>query len=155
MKIAVRVKGMDTLKRWCVIIPKSVEGTAKDAQNVILDHAATRAVLNAPILEGPLRRGIRRTAVRSENGKIQSAVYVRKGIKYAMRRHEEIYNLGPVSRRQPGTVEGGVGRKYISRVFQFHKNKYDVLMIKAMKQMVEQKAEQLLKGFKAKIPSIR
>lgn len=136
------------MRKWVDILPKSVEGTLADVWEVILNHAATRAVLNAPILEGPLRRGIKRTKVQVRPGKgIGGEVYVRAGVPYAMRRHEEIYNLGPVSRQQPDTVEGGVGRKYISRIFRFHKNRYDKLVVGSLNKVVLQKADKLVKQF--------
>jgi len=76
-----------------------------------------RARLNAPILEGDLRSGlfsevrVRGTAIELDFGGTAP---------HTLRRHEELYTLGPVSIMQPSTPEGGVGRKFFHRVLDFH-----------------------------------
>lgn len=80
-----------------------------------------RSELNAPILEGDLRLTIRAIPPKIVKKVVESGVTI-GDTTYAVKMHEGYYFLGPVSRIQSGTVEGGVGRKYVSRVMDFHHN---------------------------------
>jgi hypothetical protein len=74
-----------------------------------------RAEKNAPILSGDLRKGLTVVPVLDV---VRLTITWEAGgtAPYTLRMHEAVYNLGPRSKRQPGTPEGGVGRKYFSRV---------------------------------------
>lgn len=78
-----------------------------------------RAEVNAPILKGDLRATIEAAPVKESKGAIESGVSI-GNTAYAAKMHEGFYNLGPRSSIQPGTPEGGVGRRYVSRVMDFH-----------------------------------
>lgn len=78
-----------------------------------------RAVVNAPILKDVLRPSIEAAPVKESKGVIEGGVTI-GNTAYASKMHEGFYNLGPRSSIQPGTPEGGVGRRYVSRVVDFH-----------------------------------
>lgn len=92
-----------------------------DALERELDRIGTKAVerarLNAPILTGELRSMIIHN-VEWRGGDVVLEIY--DLAPYAIYMHEGFYNLGPVSAVQPSQPEGGVGRKYLERVMQFH-----------------------------------
>lgn len=95
---------------------------ARVAMEGIGSHAAERAQANAPIKSGDLRRSIRHRII--VRGRIITAKIIASE-PYALRMHEELdpagtLQLGPLSRAQPGTPEGGVGGKYIERVVNHH-----------------------------------
>lgn len=78
-----------------------------------------RSVENAPILKGDLRATIAPAPVTEAKGVVEGGVSI-GDTNYVVKMHEGVYNLGPVSAVQPGTPEGGVGRRYVSRVMDFH-----------------------------------
>ncbi len=43
---------------------------------------------------------------------------------YALKMHEGTYNLGPVSRSKPPTGDGPIGRKFLQRPYDRHKQRY-------------------------------
>jgi hypothetical protein len=50
---------------------------------------------------------------------------------YSVWIHEARYKLGPISSRKPGTSDGRVGRKFLQRPFDLHKERYQHLIGKA------------------------
>lgn len=78
-----------------------------------------RAEVNAPVLEGDLRSSIKAALPKKVKKVIEAGVTI-GDTNYAIKMHEGFYSLGPVSVLQSSTVEGGVGRKYVSRVMDFH-----------------------------------
>jgi hypothetical protein len=112
----------------------------------MVQHATNRAAANAPIKTGDLRNTLV-GAVQvgggeyqqvahdgktdsfnlvelREYGNIDIQAFITDAQEYAVRMHESFYNLGPRSAAQPPTIEGGVGRKYITRVIDFHLKSY-------------------------------
>lgn len=86
------------------------------------EFLAERSKLNAPILSGDLRKGIKPTPVTEKRKVVEGGVGI--GVTdYALRMHEGVYSLGPISAAQPPTPEGGVGRKYTKRVVDFHNSR--------------------------------
>lgn len=103
----------------------------REALDEIGEHAAERAKANAPILDGDLRASIHSTGAKIHGKKIDVAIVADS--EYAYKQHEELtpagpMNLGPVSRLQPGTPEGGVGGKFVERVVQFHLSRYEQII---------------------------
>jgi len=101
----------------------------------ISSHIAKRAILNAPIKTGLLRSKLEATYPRYSSGSNsrswKSMIHV-PGVHYAITMHEylyphtlvPLYNLGVRSAAQPGTVEGGVGGHYITRIAEYHSEQY-------------------------------
>lgn len=118
------------------VSPKILEKLVPTFQE-IGDHAAERATANAPILKGPLRADIH--AEKVEVSADQISVRVVSALPYSLKQHEELtpagpMQLGPVSRVQPMTPEGGVGGKFIERVVKFHLQRYQQLILKRFKE---------------------
>lgn len=95
------------------------------------EHAEERVKANAPILDGDLRASIRSTGAKIHGRKIDLAIVA--DVPYAYKQHEELtpagpLQLGPISSQQPGTVEGGVGGKFVERVVQYHLHTYEEII---------------------------
>lgn len=82
-----------------------------------------RIRLNTPILTGRLRESLE--VIRPPVSRV-AAVEIQSDVPYALRQHEEIHRLGPVSREQPSQPEGGVGSKFIVRVVDFYADQLKV-----------------------------
>lgn len=107
-------------------VSKRTPPVLKDALDRIGEHAAERSKANAHILSGALRESLHSTGAKI-SGKVVK-VSVESDLPYALRRHEEPTELGPVSAAQPGTPEGGVGVGFVRRVVQYHKEKYEEMI---------------------------
>lgn len=122
--VRLRITGMDSLRKTMEDVTKREfqEALAKEMDKEA-DFIVERARLNAPILSGDLRNNLEHSdpvvSTRS-NVTVDFGVEDPEIAVYAIRWHENEFNLGPVSARQPGTVEGGVGNKYITRVWDYH-----------------------------------
>ena len=83
--------------------------------NRIQQDALSRSRLNAPIRTGRLRESLR---VNPEVNLTTGVITFSFGssVSYALAEHEQDHQLGPVSMSQPSTDEGGVGKKYFTRV---------------------------------------
>jgi len=115
------VKGLHKLNRWLEALPRNTNADVSDAFDDILDNAATRVVLNTPVLTGALRKSVHRGPIRGTLGRgYKSEIEVRKD--YALEVHESTKPVGALSLAQPGTPEGGVGRKYVERVMKYRGN---------------------------------
>jgi len=111
---------LGTMKTRQTLVRRAVLAQLAD---VIMPHVVERARLNAPILEGDLRRSIQYAKPRIlASGTIVTGVG--SDLPYALRWHEEPFNLGPISRLQPAALEGGIGTKYITRVLNYHHSRY-------------------------------
>jgi len=101
------------------------------AQGFLLE----RIKVNTPILTGALRESlyVRGPSVR---GTSRATVRIGSDKIYSLRVHEETFNLGPISRQQPGQPEGGVGNKYITRVVTYHREDMRKLLGARVKQEI-------------------
>lgn len=94
--------------------------------NVILDDATARSIKNTPVLDGDLRKSIRKVGPRRTSTGIEGGVEASAPHAFEVHENPESkrYGKGPVSLRQPGTEEGGVGPKYITRVTDKHQDRW-------------------------------
>jgi hypothetical protein len=94
-----------------------------DVANDLLD----RSLALAPQLSGDL---VNDALVRKLDTRTRFARAVEYGppgsgsTAYAKVRHEDFYNLGPISSLKPGTSDGAVGRKYLELPFNRHAQRY-------------------------------
>lgn len=126
------VKGVEQLTKSFQDLRTRLVVSVFDYITKVVEHVISRAAVNAPILSGDLRAAltgfidgvpISQAKPNPKADKIEGKVV--DTMAYALRMHEDFYNLGPISSIQPDTPEGGVGRKYISRVVQYHLAKYE------------------------------
>lgn len=117
---------------------RSMDKVASGSAQSISSHVAKRAYANAPILTGKLRSTIMATPVRVtgvEQRLFSSRVIVGDDVYYAplmfyylypysILPESASYHLGPRSRMQPGTPEGGVGGLWTQRVINYHESEY-------------------------------
>lgn len=129
--LSIKATGLKEMQAYFKKIKAEIPQGSRQVVRDISSHIAERAVLNAPILTGLLRSKIKRVAVQTTQDKREFVGGVQDDVPYASWIHEAHYNLGPISRKQPPTLEGGtganpegVGRKYIQRVAYFHTGKY-------------------------------
>jgi hypothetical protein len=113
-------------------LEKAIDKTWK----VIVPFLLNRVVVNTPIDTGALRKSLAPVY----NG-MEAGIANKDNISYALRIHEEIYNLGPLSRNQPKQPEGGVGNKYITRVVDF----WEKPLVKMIGDNVEKELTKTLK----------
>ncbi len=129
IKVSIEVVALESKREAILELPKQMQKAILHVMAEIMRHAVQKSRLNAPILTGELRKSLvyerpKITAV----GTIETAIG--SDLPYALRWHEEPFNLGPVSARQPSTPEGGVGNKYITRAINYRAKKYtEVLMV--------------------------
>lgn len=101
-----------------------------NALNKIVEHAAFRIQVNAPILKGDLRASVRYTPSYILVGNVVTAkLIVGEDVPYFWVQHEMLtpagpWQLGPVSSQQPSTPEGGVGGHFVERVLEYHADRY-------------------------------
>ena len=134
---AFEVQGLQETIAFFKALPMLIEQAGVASIEAISQDAAARAVKNAPIRLGILRKNIQAGKVTVNNGTIKGGVGVYatgsypksynggKSFSYvAVRMHRYLmpyatngglYNLGPLSASQPSTPEGGVGGGYIER----------------------------------------
>ena len=109
--------GLDQLKGKIDDFHLALGITVHAAVQKIANHVAERAVANAPIKTGALRAAMLPVNPGLVSRNVTALVV--DTMVYALRMHEDFYNLGPISVQQPMTPEGGVGRKYIERVVHY------------------------------------
>ena len=92
---------------------------AHRAMNEIANDVSGEAKDLAPFKEGHLTESIRGEVVQDQNtGKLAAVVYVpanHQASSYAIKMHENFYNLGPGSVMKQQRVGKQVGRKFITR----------------------------------------
>jgi len=104
-------------------VSEAIEQAMDDAANDLLD----RSVALAPQLSGDL---VNDALVRKFDTRNRFARAVEFGppgspsTAYAKVRHEDFYNLGPISSIKPGSDDGAVGRKFLERPFNLHARRY-------------------------------
>jgi hypothetical protein len=134
---AFEVHGLQETVAFFRALPALMEHAGVTAVEAVSQDAAARAVKNAPIRLGILRKNIKAGKVTVNRGTIKGGVGVYASGNYpkkynggksfsyvAIRMHRYLmphatsgglYNLGPLSASQPGTPEGGVGGGFIER----------------------------------------
>lgn len=113
--LEVNIDGLNELLGVFQALPQQIRDRAQQELNVILAEAVEEAIANAPVLEGPLRESITGSIVVDGDN---IGMVITADTPYANKLHEWTgWNLGPVSSQQPTTPSGGVGPKYIERVF--------------------------------------
>lgn len=114
------VHGKAVIVRRMRLIVRNV----KEEVEVALDEAAEdlrgRANALAPQLSGDL---ILSAEIKAHDTKTLSSRTIYYDSPYAVVRHEDFYNLGPISsvKKSP---DGPIGRKYLSRAFERHNPRY-------------------------------
>lgn len=87
---------------------------ARTLYRVLKTEGVPESVKRAPILRGPLRESIRVEGPVLHGSKVVCRIAAGgPGIGYALRWHEQPFNLGPVS--LANNAEGLIGDKYITR----------------------------------------
>ena len=136
MKINTQVAGMEQL-RFAIsgmnMLAEQLSGPLPgEFVSEVSTHIADRSRENAPIWKNRLRPAIHATKTRSRGSSASAKVTISDKILYAAIIHFQLwpfgtgrYHLGPISRTMPGTVEGGVGGIFITRVAAFHKQQYE------------------------------
>ena len=102
----------------------------------VSNHALRRIKANAPILKGDLRGDMQIVERRADDFGVELEITA-PNIAYLYKQHEELtpagpMKLGPVSQKQQNTMEGGVGGKFITRVFQYHSPRYNAAMVPSL-----------------------
>lgn len=135
MRMSVELEGFAPTKKRLKRLPREAKEHLLVIADVIMEHATIRARLNAPILTEALRNHIRYEEPIIQGGSVLTGIGVTDDPRvYGLRWHEEEFKLGPVSAKQPSTVEGGVGNKYITRVFDYWGKTYVSLMSEGLQQ---------------------
>lgn len=124
--IGIRIKVDASLRKWAKNVVPHFRSMVVAAVETIGFEAGVRAQANAPIATGDLRRSIQAgkpTEGLGSGGQLQVEVAVTASEPHALKMHEELtpfgkFQLGPTSREQPATREGGVGGKYLSRAIE-------------------------------------
>lgn len=141
--VSIRVRADAALKNWVKNAPQHFRNVVIAAVETIGFEAGTRAQANAPIDTGDLRRSImagKPKEVIGSGDTLEVEIAIIASEPYALKMHEELmphgegrFNLGPLSRDQPPTREGGVGGKYISRAVEKNVKVWE----KALGQIIE------------------
>jgi len=143
--IGIRVKSNRALQNWAKNVIPHFENTLRAATQAVGFAAATRAQANAPIDKGPLRRSLEtrnQPDVKMDGGgSPQAEFFVTASEPYALKMHEELqpfgegrFQLGPFSRAQPTTREGGVGGKYLERAILKNIKRFEEFLGKAVQE---------------------
>ncbi len=103
----------------------------------IQEHALERARLNAPIHDGTFRESIFVEPSLEKNA-IVFDFGSSSPLPETLRLHEAEYQLGPISEAQPGTVEGGVGNKFFTRVIDYWALTWTDLIVDAMMDIIDE-----------------
>lgn len=114
------VRGGDAIRRRLKTIRRNVRREVAFALDDASDDLLSRARQLSPQLTGFLiGSGI--IAKRRAREVIGRTIFF--DAPYAVVRHEDVYNLGPIS-SQKSSPDGPIGRKYLSRPFEKHNPRY-------------------------------
>lgn len=114
------VHGAAVIKRRLRLIARNVRDEVRTALDEAAEDLLFRARLLAPQLEGELIDSGKIARHRSRGVEARTISF---GTPYAVVRHEDFYNLGPISSVK-SSADGPVGRKYLSRPFERHSPRY-------------------------------
>jgi hypothetical protein len=90
--------------------------------NEVLEDLLSVSQKLAPLDEGGLMESGSVNPVINQGGEIKGQVGYSK--EYALRMHEDVYNLGEISRQKPSVDGMSVGRKYLSQPLDKYGQKY-------------------------------
>jgi hypothetical protein len=141
IKVEVEFKTIGEFRKEFKKLKKVRRDYLVEQTDLVMAHAVKKSKLNAPILTGDLRASIKYEKARATtDGVITSGIG--SDLPYALRWHEEEFELGPVSAQQPSTPEGGVGNKYITRALMHRKREYEKLFLRGLlSSMLEKKVK--------------
>lgn len=132
MEFLVTESGLSEVSNYLSSLALSLPLLAESSVRDMSLHAAERSRENAPIWKNRLRPAIQTQPIQNRGNAYLGGVRVHSSIFWASLMHAQLqpygsgpYNLGPVSRVQPSTPEGGVGGKFITRVIEAHKISYE------------------------------
>jgi hypothetical protein len=111
------------LRRIRQEVKEAISQAMDDVANDLLD----RSIALAPQLSGDLVNDARVVSLDTGNTFSRAVEYGPPGspsTAYAKVRHEDVYNLGPISSIKPGSEDGPVGRKFLERPFNRHAKRY-------------------------------
>jgi len=116
------------------LIVRNVRAEAIVALDAAAEDLLSRAQQLAPQLSGEMigSGDIKR---RGRKDLVSRTIYFTSP--YAVRRHEDFYNLGPISSMKT-SPDGPVGRKYLSRPFEAHRDRYHREIGHAMRRALRQ-----------------
>ena len=119
LNVKISVRGSERVRKFFQETPREMRARiAEDLYDWCDDFLVERVRLNTPIRTGRLRRSLEVTPAVIRGNRVSTGI--QSTANHALRMHEAEYQLGPVSRVQPGQPEGGVGRKYVTRVLRYH-----------------------------------
>lgn len=145
MEIEFKEEGIAELAGYFSQLAILISDQAREFVEEATAHIATRAEVNAPIWKYRLRPAIQTVPVQPVADGWDGGVLVPEHIHWASIMHEQLvspmtpnplYQLGPISRTMPGTLEGGVGGKFITRVVEVHKLQYQDHLAKAVQNLL-------------------
>lgn len=114
------VKGADVIRRRLRLIRRNVKAEVAAQLDDSADDLLTRARGLAPQLEGDL---IASGIIKKRRFREAVSRTIFFDSPYAVVRHEDFYNLGPVSSVK-ASPDGPVGRKYLSRPYEANHPRY-------------------------------
>jgi len=153
--ITIRQIGLDAAINLLDALPSRLEVAMREWLKAVTEHARKRAAANAPLFKQPeglpppyLRENITVLPARREGRGFQSGLWSfavnasargRSGggiwADYAYLMHEfqtpaaaAQFGLGPYTREEPPTPEGGPGGRYLNRVFLYHWPGYEKVL---------------------------
>ena len=113
--MGVTIKGSQEAKKSLRQLPLRAANALRDEGDIQLKFLAKRAAANAPVDIGDLRSAIK-ASVEKHGTVVEGEIIC--DVPYALEMHEGDYPLGEKSVLEPGTPEGGVGRKFMERAIQ-------------------------------------
>lgn len=135
ISVRMTVEPISKLRESFEEAPVKVQKSFVKQLDLILQHAIERIRVNTPIKTGELRKSLGYTKPVVRNARLEATIG--SDLPYALRIHEEEFNLGPLSSVQPGTPEGGVGNKYIVRVVTYYSFLYTKYIAEAIVKSLE------------------
>ena len=116
------------------IVQRNVKAEVARALDDAADDLLSRAQGLAPQLEGDL---IASGIIKKRRGKADVSRTIKFTEPYAVVRHEDFYNLGPVSEVKK-SPDGPIGRKYLTRPFRKNQRRYQKEIGEAIDRAIRQ-----------------
>ena len=132
--MGVTIKGSQEAKKSLRQLPVRAANALRDEGDIQLKFLAKRAAANAPVDTGDLRSAIK-ASVEKHGTVVEGEIIC--DVPYALEMHEGDYPLGEKSALEPGTPEGGVGRKFMERAIQHNSLAVDKALGKSQLDMLK------------------